>query len=317
MTRSRKLATAAAVAVPVLIVGVLVTSHVSSSSHSPAGSASKPWGDVAAGAGAPQLGAASGATDLAGRAPAPSDPAAVDLSAPPRSVVRTAALQVTADHLSAAQTRADTIVSSLGGYVADENSQADRNGVVQSVQLVLKVPSARFDTALRQIAALGTVHAQTESARDVTSQVVDVRSRVASARTALRRIRALLGRANTLGSVIQLEGVLSDRQSNLEALLAQQKSLAAQTQLGTLTVDLTKPSATVTPPAAHDSRGFVAGLRDGWGSLQDAFVAVSTAVGAGLPFAVLLLLVGLLGWALSKRLPQRLRGPRRPITPSS
>src|SRR3712207_7297710 len=58
-------------------------------------------------------------------------------------------------------------------------------------------------------------------------------SRVESARAALERIRALLDRADSLGTVIRLESVLSDRQAELESLLAQQKALAAQTQMST------------------------------------------------------------------------------------
>ena len=137
-------------------------------------------------------------------------------------------------------------------------------------------------------------------AEDVTRQVADVDSRVESARAALERVRALLDRAVSLGSVIRLEGVLSQRQSDLESLLAQQQALAGQTALGTLEVDVAAPDSAVGPADddTDEATGFLAGLDAGWDALPRHSCWRSTAVGAVLPFAALggLLVLPVLLW---------------------
>jgi hypothetical protein len=138
------------------------------------------------------------------------------------------------------------------------------------------------------------VTSRTTTAQDVTGQVADVSSRVESARAALERIRALLDQANSLGTVIRLEGVLSHRQADLEALLAQQAALAGQTTMATLEVAVQGERPAAAPGSDTDeTRGFVDGLKAGWDGLQRAFVATSTVVGAVLPFGVLAAVVGI------------------------
>ncbi len=52
------------------------------------------------------------------------------------------------------------------------------------------------------------------------------------------------------------------------------------------------PDKFVPPPGALDDAGFLAGLKSGWNALQDTVVVVLTVVGAVLPFALALALVG-------------------------
>lgn len=219
-----------------------------------------------------------------------------------RDVIRTGSVALVAEDALATRDRIVALVATLGGYVSDESASTSGSDVprqegLDEIRVVLQVPTGRFDDAVERLSRLGRVTSRTVQAQDVTGRVADVDSRVESARTALDRIRALLDRANGLGTVIRLEGVLSRRQSDLEALLAQQAALAGQTQLGTIEVTVSsKPDDKADP--GDDAGGFVEGLRIGWNGLHDAYVAASTAAGAVLPFAVLAAAVALplLAW---------------------
>ena len=71
--------------------------------------------------------------------------------------------------------------------------------------------------------------------------------------------------------------------------------------MSTISVDVSVPVAhpTTTPP--HHDAGFIAGLKHGWTALSGTVVVILTAVGAVLPFAVVLLVIGPPLWWLVRR----------------
>ena len=117
-------------------------------------------------------------------------------------------------------------------------------------------------------------------------------------------------RARDLGDIIAIESDLARRQADLDSLKSQQAWLADQTSLSTINVYLSR-SGSVSPPE-DDDRGFLAGLAGGWKALQGATVLVLTAVGAVLPFAVLLLVLGLPIWLVVRRRGSRLSAGSAP-----
>ena len=228
-----------------------------------------------------------------------------------RDIIRTGSISVVADEPTEARDRIVDLVSDLGGYVSDESARVRESDGVDEIRMVIQVPTGRFDDAIHRISTFGNETARTIQAEDVTGVVADIDSRVESARAALDRIRALMDRATTLGTVIRLEGVLSNRQADLEALLAQQSALAGQTELGTLEVNVSGRAATVPAERKDETRGFLEGLQAGWDGLSEAFVIASTGLGAVLPFAVLVALLGIpaLVW-------RRRRVTSQPATPA-
>jgi hypothetical protein len=226
--------------------------------------------------------------------------------------IRTAELvvQVKQGHSVAAQAdAAEAIAAGAGGEVdADDRS----SGRYAEATLVLRVPPEELVAALTQLSKLGIERSRHLSTQDVTSRVADVNSRVASAKGAIARLRVLYRRAAKISDIIDIEGELSQRESDLESLQAQQRALAAQTATASITLTLTSPppvvkKKTVPPPKHHDS-GFGAGLRDGWHAFTAGVKVLATVVGAVLPFAVLLVALALLARLTWSRL-RPARGP--------
>jgi hypothetical protein len=227
-----------------------------------------------------------------------------------RAVVYTADLQVRARNVDAATTRAQQLVSAAGGHVETESTTSEPVGAT----ITFKIPADRYATVLDQLAGrLGTRLSLRQQAEDVTEEVADVDSRVRSAEATLASFRTLLGRARTVGEVISVEQELSQRQADLEALQARQKSLAQQTAFGTVTLRLEAPS---TAPAARSSGGFMGGLRSGWAAFTTALGGLAVALGWVLPFLVPLVFLGALAWRLRDPV-RRFAGRRRPAQPSA
>ncbi|MBZ9641511.1 DUF4349 domain-containing protein [Streptomyces sp. PSKA30] len=217
-------------------------------------------------------------------------------TAPPRlgtsDIIHTASLTVQVKDVPKALDDARATVENAGGYVGSETTTRDEKGN-ERTRVVLRVPADRYEDVLTDLEGAGKLLDRTAKAQDVTDQVVDVESRIRTQRASVARIRELMDRATKLSDVVELEGELSGRQADLEALLAQQASLKDRTSLATITLSL---SETPVKKAAEgdDDPGFVDALTGGW----DAFVAmlrwIVVAVAAVLPFAALAALLVLL-----------------------
>jgi len=215
-----------------------------------------------------------------------------------RAVIATGSVQLTTKDPGTARGQAIGVATGLGGHVDNEQSSSDRHGRLNRVDLTVRVPSASFEKALDALGELGTVQHRQQAVQDVTTQVIDNAARIKAQAASVKSVEQLLARANTIGEVISIENELARRQADLDSLEQQQKWLSDQTSLSTITVFLTRPAAHAVDESGG---GFLDGLDDGWHALGVTMVAVGTAIGAVLPFAVVVALVGVPVWVLLRR----------------
>lgn len=244
----------------------------------------------------------------------PAGGAAAAGAAPPvesRSVIRTAQLSVQVRDVAAQANRAEQIATAAGGSVDSDDRTSQQR---PSATLVLRVPQDVLAATIDKLSALGREISRQTSTRDVTGQVADVSSRVASAQASIARLRTLFAAASKVSDIIAIESELAQRESDLESLQAQQRALAAQTAMATVTLELTG----LAPVAAkhRGATGFLGGLQRGWEAFVAAAGAVATGIGAALPFLVLLALVGAAALVLRRRLRTAAPMPPPPPTPA-
>ncbi|MEU5995686.1 DUF4349 domain-containing protein [Spirillospora sp. NPDC047418] len=222
-----------------------------------------------------------------------------------REVVHTARLRVRAGDVEDAAAKAKQMAASAGGYVEQESSSSEP----ARSQITLKIPSDRYAGVLEQLGTqLGTKLSLSQEAEDVTGEVADVDARVRSAKAALESFRKLLGRANSVGEVIQVEQEIAQREGDLEALQARQNSLKHRTQYATVTVTLVTKTAA---PKEDDERGgFVGGLQNGWDAFTAVVGGIAAALGWLLPFLVLAAAIG--GPLLALRRRRRAQAAPKP-----
>lgn len=247
------------------------------------------------GAGVPRA-AAMPASAAGGHSAASRGAALTDLASS-QSIIYTASLTVRATSLTRAATAATELARAAGGYVSAENTALNRAHPGQStISVQLKIPVASYQRVLGALSGLGTRQAESQHAQDVTQTVADVTSRVASAEAAISQLRKLLARAGSVSSLLDVQNQINTEEASLEALQAQQRALAHETAYGTVNLLLvTKPGTGVKQNHGQPA-GFLRGLAAGWHGLVRVVVALLTAAGAALPFAVILAAAGFLGW---------------------
>jgi hypothetical protein len=234
-------------------------------------------------------------TDSAKRAPAAGLPgeaaaanAAVDRAAKPvavpRSLIRTAALEVRVDDVKKSAASASQLVTDAGGEVSDE--QLDLQSAHPTASLTLHVPPARLVPTLSRLSDLGKEQSRQLGTEDVTDQVVDLDSRLATQSSSVVRVRALMDRASSLTDVVRIEAELSRREADLESLQARVRALSGQVAMSEITLQLT--TAAATKPKIATTVGFSSGLHGGWRTFTAAARVSAATFGALLPFLPLL-----------------------------
>lgn len=274
-------------------------------------------GDVASGGASAGSGSAAGTGSGSGSGSGKSAGASTDgtdlgtLSLGP-SRIRTANMQVTVHRGVSVTVQADAAAAIAIGAGGEVDSDNRTSGRYATATMLLRVPPDSLTGVLDQLSRLGTEVARQVSTQDVTAQVADVTSRVASAQDAIARLRVLYQHATRIADIISIESELSGRESDLEALQATQRALAAQTSLAAVTLTLTAHSPVAPQPATqHHHTGFVGGLQRGWDAFARGATWIATAAGAALPFV---LLVGVLA-LVARLLWPRVRFDRR-VTPA-
>lgn len=233
-----------------------------------------------------------------------------------KAVIRTGQVAVTAKDLGKVRREIDDLLSALGGSVDTEETTNDRNGRIERSTLVLRVPVDRFTTAKHALENMGKLKTSSESGKDVTTQVIDVDERVQTLQTSLDNLQKYQRDARNVTELLRYEDQITERQSELQSLKAQQSYLSEQTSMSTITVYLSTPEKYVPPPDALENAGFLSGLKAGWNALGDLVVVGLTVLGAVLPFLVAGVLVGVPAWLALRSLLRRRRAPEPPTAPA-
>ncbi len=221
-----------------------------------------------------------------------------------RKVVKTGQVTLTSTHPAAARERIDAMLARFGGSIDSEQTSHTRQGRLARSTLVLRVPVADFEAAMSALQEIGRTQSAESSARDVTTQVIDVEERVRTLRNSIHRLQRFQQQSANIDDLIRFEQEITDREAELQSQVNQRDYLADQTAMSTITVRLSSPGK-ATPAAT----GFLGGLTAGWRALAGSAAVALTVVGAVLPFAVLLTVVGIPVWLLVRHL---LRGRRTP-----
>jgi len=239
----------------------------------------------------------------------------------PQSIIYTAdmTIRVKKDVMATAS-QVTAVVAALGGYVFDERDSIPqgKHGIPR-INLVLKVPAAQFKQTLTKLSApaLGKRTFFRQHAQNVTQEVADVASRVTSAQAAIKQLRALLTKAGSVSQLLSVQNEINRQESNLEALVAQQRTLAHQTSYGTVSVELVGHHAPIVKKHKKNvAHGFVAGLRGGWHALVVVVGWLLTALGSALPFLIPAGLIGAIAFESRRRLARR-KNPPAPEPPAA
>ena len=231
-----------------------------------------------------------------------------------QKVISTGNVQLRSDDVGQAVFDVRKVVDVHGGTISEDDTATDEDGDALRSRMVLRIPTADFDAAMTELEKVAQLASSKRASADVTTQVLDIDVRVEAQRRSIDRIQILFDNATSIKDIVSIEGELSRRQADLASLEAQQRYLADQTSMSTITLTVERTATKADPKPEHDEAGFLSGLSDGWGALKTFLVGASTVAGALLPWLLLALVLAVPGWPLLRRLRRRVAAADTPLT---
>jgi hypothetical protein len=198
-------------------------------------------------------------------------------------MIVTGYLVMTVERPTEAAAEVASIVERAGGRVDARSETAPDGDDKGRAELTVRIPADQLSKTLESIKEVGTVESVEQGKQNVTAQVRDLESRIKALRTSVDRLITLMADADTTADLISIESALSDRQSNLESLESQKRSLDDLVELSTYTIQLgTEEDAPVDEPDT-----FLSGLITGWNAFVGFFSFLLVAFGVLLPWIAL------------------------------
>jgi len=145
-------------------------------------------------------------------------------------IVYTALLGLQADDVASAQHRIAQATADLGGYVGESS-----NG-----RIVARVPSDRFDEAMKRFEAMGNMTRKEVTAQDVTDRVVDLESRLRNGQAMRDRLIDMIERAEDMEAALKIEQELHRVMEQIELIEGRLRLARQQVAYATITITLTR-----------------------------------------------------------------------------
>ena len=183
-----------------------------------------------------------------------------------RDVIFTGDLAIDTREVSSAVVAARAIVESSGGYVFGQELGG------KSTVMSLKIPAAFFQDTVDRLSELGTVRNARVTSQDVTERIVDLESQISTSEASVERLRDLIAEAGTIDSIAQIEGELLQRETHLEQLRGQLRTMQNQVALSTIVLTFREYS----PSSALQA--FVTVHRLGEGVGEECYTSPQTGV---------------------------------------
>ncbi len=149
-----------------------------------------------------------GVTSVAVGAPAPPTDAPLPTFGEGRQIIRNGSADLEVRSVTEAFTAVQQIAASVNGTVAD--SSYTGTAEAQRAQITIRVPVARFDEVLSRLRDIATeVRSVSTGSSDVTDEYTDVEATLTNLRAVEGQYMQLLGRATTIGDVLQVQDRLN------------------------------------------------------------------------------------------------------------
>lgn len=199
-----------------------------------------------------------------------------------RSVIQTGWVYLSADDPIEAGEQIIALVDEAGGRTDSRSFITETEHQSPSASLVVRIPQEELDATLASFADVADVEQSQISAEDVTATVRDLQARIDAKELSIQRLEDLLAEATTTADIISAEETLTQRQTELEQLLTEQKYLDDQVAMATVSVEIYLPDDVPAPALP----GFLGGLQAGWNGLLSLLNFLVAAIGFLIPWLI-------------------------------
>lgn len=190
-----------------------------------------------------------------------------------------------------------------GGYIAAGSS--DEYGDTPSGEVTIRVPVDRFDNLVAAVRGLNAkVRTASTSGKDVTAQYADAAAQLRTLKATRERFLIILSKANTIGEILTVQQRVDSVSGQIDRLEGQQKLLASQSDLSTLTVSVSEEGDPVVKAATKPRSGLSQAFRDAGKGFVTGVEAIIRHSGRALLLLICLALafvVGRTAWRVAQR----------------
>ena len=156
---------------------------------------------------------------------------------PSRNLILTANVSMKTQDPWATADKARAIANGLGGDILAMSQTGQ--GENRSALITLRVPSDRFDEALRQLKQLdGEVLTSNVDAKDVTDQFTDLQARLVAKQAEEQRYLQLFPQAKTVDETLKIDAALGNVRVQIEQLQGQLNLIKNRTEFSTITMSI-------------------------------------------------------------------------------
>lgn len=157
-------------------------------------------------------------------------------------IVRTGNLVLVVADTRQARDRIRVLVEGMAGegaFVVSSSETSNGGEIQPSIDMTLRVPAGRFDEVMGELEkmAIRVVDSQ-QSAQDVTQEYVDQSARLEQLEAAQQRLLEIMKEAKTTDDLLKIESLLTQRETEIEALKARIKYLSQTASLSSIQVKL-------------------------------------------------------------------------------
>lgn len=196
-------------------------------------------------------------------------------------------------------TAVSRIAGNNGGIVLSSSTVNGRAGT-----FTLRIPAKRFDLAMEQLRALGTVKLDQITGEDVTAEFIDLQARLQILTDRRELLRELQADATTSGEILRYAALIDNVQFEIESIQGNLNFLKDQVAEATIKVGLREQDA---PENEEQSPTDVdkPSLSKAFDYATQGFLRVLGAVVVGLGYLIPLGVLALLGWLVFRLVRRR------------
>lgn len=183
-------------------------------------------------------------------------------------LIKNGQLNVTVDDAIKFRSTIGSKLSKYDAYISSENQ--DKNSYEISNRLEIRVPAANFDSLIAAFESeKGKITHKSIDVKDVTAEYLDVAGRLKTRKEVRARYQALLGKANKVSEIIEIEEAARKVQEEIESAEGRMKYLRNQSGFSTLTLNISQELE-----YHNDGDGFWNRLVNAFGNGWQGFLAV-------------------------------------------
>ncbi len=197
-----------------------------------------------------------------------------------------------------------------GGYVESSyvdniiNHEADgKSDKLKTGNITLRLPAARFGSAVEEIKTMGEVINQNTNSIDISEQYYDTATRIDNLTVQENRLRELISKAQNVDEILKIENELNRVRSEIELMSTDIKRWDKQISLSTLYVNLREIKAgkleSVNVPTVWTKayNGFVGTINSILRGGEKLFVFIVSAI----PYLIILAVLTVIGYIVYKK----------------